>query len=336
MDIFLMSLSEDWYRKLPHDASEVAKGYIHKTEFYNQIPRPTWGININRDKPLLNDRNIRQGIQFAMNWEVAIREVFQGDATRMQTCSDGYAKVTFPDVKARPFDIKAAEQAFAKSGFARRGPDGVFVNDKGQRLSFTLTSGYKRFTDVFTILKKEAIKAGLELNLEIIELTSAWKKSDEKKHELIFGAKNVSPELYPRFRETFHGANAHKPDGSVKTDTNNETQTDSKELDAMIDAYDKAENMEDIVKIARQIVAWVHEDAAFVPAWVQPYYRTAYWRWMCWPKGWNARISRDWEDYHLFWIEEEIKADTLAAMKEGRTFPPGILVFDQWKEKNPA
>lgn len=334
IDIFSMRLADYWHRKLPASDPQVARGYISKITFYNQIPRPTWGISINCSRPLLKDRNIRQGIHFAMNWDLALREVFKGDATRMQTSADGYTQVTFPDLKARGFDITAAEQAFAKSGFTKRGPDGVLTNDKGERLSFTLTTGYKPYTDLFTILKKEAIKAGLELNLEIIELTAAWKKADEKKHDLAFAAKNVSVELYPRFRETWHSSNAYKEDGSIKTDTNNETQTASKELDALIEQYEKAETMEEIIRLARQMMAWLHEDAAFIPGWVQPYYRIACWRWLRWPQGFNARTSRDWEEFHLFWVDTTMKEETLRAMKENRAFPPQVLTFDQWKEND--
>ena len=336
IDIFSMRLAEYWYRSLPDAHPLVANGYIHKTTFYNEIPRPTWGMSINCSRPLLKERTIRRGIQYAMNWDVALQEGFKGDAVRMNTASDGYTLVTFPGIKAIPFDIAAAEKAFAEGGFTRRGSDGVFVNDKGERLSFTLTTGYKPYVNIFTILKKEAIKAGLELNLEIIELTAAWKKADEKKHDICFAAKNVSVEMYPRFRETWHSSNAYKEDGSIKTDTNNETQTSSKELDVMIEAYDKAETMEDIIALARKITAWLAEDAAFIPGWVQPYYRVAYWRWLCWPKGFNARSSREWEEWHLYWVDQDLKAETLAAIKSGKTFPPGLLTFDQWKEKPPA
>jgi hypothetical protein len=49
-----------------------------------------------------------------------------------------------------------------------------------------------------------------------------------------FTAFNINVEMYPRFWEDFHSSNAFKPDGSVKTDTNNFTQTNDKEIDALI------------------------------------------------------------------------------------------------------
>jgi microcin C transport system substrate-binding protein len=332
IDIFSMRLADYWYRKLPDSDERVTSGCIHKATFCNEIPRPTWAVLINRSRPLLDNRDIRQGIQFALNWELALREMFRGDAERMQTPCDGYSQVQFPGISARPFSTKEAEACFARAGFTSRGNDGVLVNDKGQRLSFTLTTGYKPYTDLFVILKNEALKAGLGLNLEIIEMTAAWKKMDEKKHDLAFGAKNVSVEMYPRFWENFHGVNAYKEDGSIKTDTNNETQTSIPELDALISAYDKAETMEEIVRLAREIVAILHEDAAFIPAFVQPYYRVAHWRWLRWPEGFNVRSSRDWEEFHLFWVDAAMKEETRRALASGSAaFPPSVRSFEQFR-----
>jgi microcin C transport system substrate-binding protein len=327
-----MRLADYWYRKLPDADERVASGCIQKATFFNEIPRPSWAVLINRSRPLLDNKDIRQGIQFALNWDLALREMFRGDAERMQTPCDGYSQVLFPGISARPFSTKEAEACFARAGFTSRGDDGVLVNSSGQRLSFTLTTGYKPYTDLFVILKNEALKAGLGLNLEIIEMTAAWKKMDEKKHDLAFGAKNISVEMYPRFWETFHGANAYKEDGSIKTDTNNETQTSIPELDKLISAYDKAETMEEIVRLAREIVAILHDDAAFIPAFVQPYYRVAHWRWLRWPEGFNVRSSRDWEEFHLFWVDTAMKEETRRTLASGTpAFPPSVRSFEQFR-----
>ncbi|MGI8605507.1 MAG: extracellular solute-binding protein [Verrucomicrobiales bacterium] len=320
-----------WHKKLTNQERIIASGYVEKATFYNQIPRPSWGMSLNCSKPLLGNRDIRQGLHYATNWELVCKEVFKGDAVPMETSSDGYSAVTFPETKARRFDVTKAEEAFARAGFTKRGGDGIFVNDQGQRLSFNITTGYKRHTEALTVIQQEARKAGVHYNLEILDQTTAWKKIDEKKHEISFAAKNTSVELYPRFWETFHSANAYKPDGSINTDTNNETQTASKDLDALIEAYDKSSTMEDIVRLARQIVKWLHEDAAFIPGWVEPFYRTACWRWVKWPEDFNVKTSRDWEEFHLFWIDPEAREETRRAMREGKTFPLRDLVFDQYR-----
>jgi microcin C transport system substrate-binding protein len=323
-----------WYNKLSEKAEpNVANGGIVRTTFYNQIPRPSWGMSINSMMPLLNDRNVRQGLQFATNWDLVCQSVFRGDAQRMQTPSDGYVAVTFPDTKARPFDPVQAAASFAKAGFTERGPDGIFRNAAGQRLSFTITTGYKRLAESLTIIQQEARKAGVEFRLEIMEPTAAWKKIDEKKHEISFGAKNTSVELYPRYWETFHGANAFKPDGSVQTETNNETQTNDPKLNALIEQYDRASTMDEIVRLAREIVAFIHEDAAFIPAFTEPFFRTAYWRWLKWPAGFQGKTARDADEGMVFWIDPAGREPVREALKRGETFPVELNVFDQFKSR---
>ena len=324
-----------WHNKFSDAEKSVANGGIVRTTFYNQIPRPSWAMSINRMQPLLNDKNIRQGLNYATNWDLVCQKIFRGDAQRMQTTSDGYVAVTFPDIKARPFDPAKAAECFAKAGFTERGPDGIFRNAAGQRLSFTITTAYVRWTELLVVLQEEAKKAGVDYKLEIVDFTTAWKKIDEKKHEICFGAKNISVELYPRYWETFHGANAYKPDGSVQTDTNNDTQTADKHLDSLIDAYDKAASMEEIVRLAREIQAWLHDDAAFIPAFVEPFYRTTYWRWVHWPESFNGKTSRDADEFGMFWIDTEERDRVKAALKRGEKFPVMTPIYDQYKLPTP-
>ena len=47
IDQFSMNLAEYWYEKLPNDDPDVANGYIHKKLFFNERPRPPYGLWIN-------------------------------------------------------------------------------------------------------------------------------------------------------------------------------------------------------------------------------------------------------------------------------------------------
>ena len=131
IDWFNMSLAEYWYDKLPDSAPEVQKGYIHKLKFFNDIPRPTYGLWMNESVPLLDNRDIRVGLQYAMNWELVIEKFSRGDWTRMQTTADGYGEFTHPTLRSRTFSVEQAQASFAKAGFTKRGPDGILVNDAG-------------------------------------------------------------------------------------------------------------------------------------------------------------------------------------------------------------
>lgn len=341
----LTNLPEYNYEKLPDSDPDVQKGYIHKVTFYNEIPRPSYGFWINQAKPLLDNRNIRVGIHYASNWDRVIKEYFRGDYIRMNTTADGYGEFTHPTLKAREFNIDRALEEFAKAGFRQRGPDGILVNQQGQRLSFTLSTGYRTFQDMLTIIKEEAAKAGLEFRLEVLDGTAGWKMAQEKNHDITFSALNVSPEMYPRYWETYHGDNAYdvpwlgdgvtpNPDRQIKTQTNNLQSIAIAELDKMINAYRKSDDAGEMRRLAFRMEEILYEDASFVPGFVQPFYRAAYWRWLRYPDDFNVKLSRGAGEYFLAWIDEDLKRETLEARKSGKAFEKVIQVYDQYAPKS--
>jgi len=333
--------SNVWYDKVSEAKPEVAAGYVVKSTFFHRIPCPDYGLWINESKPPLDNVNIRLGIQYSSNMELVCREYFRGDAVRQQTRSDGYGWRVNSEIAARPFDPAKAREYFAKAGYVQQGPDGVLVNDKGQRLSFTITSYSRRSQDELVILKQEALKSGLELNIEILDETTGWKKMQEKHHEIAFAAISRTVEMYPRYWDFFAGENAFDTpflaDGSpnparkVKPYTNNLTETAIPELDRLIHLYEHAETMDSVKDLASRMEKIIYDDAGWVNGWKQPFYRLAYWRWVRWPQKFNTMQSLDQEQYWLMWIDQDAQKETLAAKSDGRTFPKQVLTFDEYK-----
>lgn len=341
LDSFGMNLAEYWYDKLPDSDPDVRAGYIHKTKFYNDIPRPTYALWINSARPLLDDRDVRIGIHHATNWELVIGKFARGDWMRMNTTSDGWGEFTHPTLEARPFDVNAARASFARAGFTRAGSDGILLDDAGRRLSFTITTGYESLKDILPILREEAAKCGLEFRLEVLDATAAWKKAQEKQHDIIFSAFGVFPEMYPRYWETWHSANAYDraflPDGAVNPDRTPKVQTNNlvtladREIDRLIEAYDRSEDTEEMKRLAWTLEERIHENGSFVPAFIIPFYRTAHWRWIRHPADYNVKISDAWVQFFLFSVDEELRAETRRARRSGATFPVGLHTYDQFK-----
>lgn len=343
LDQFRLGLAEYWYEKLPNTDKDVEAGYIHKSVFYNQRPRPTLGLWINTGKPLLSNLDVRIGINHATNWQLVIDKFFRGDYVRMRTSSDGYGDFSHPTLTARPYDIEAAEAAFARAGFTQRGADGVLTNAAGDRLAFTLSSGYESLKDLLTILKEEALKAGLEFRIEVLDNTSGWKKVQEKKHDIHFVGFNVSLEMYPRFWETYHSVNAYNqaflPDGKVnparklKPQTNNLEAMAVPEMDRMVDAYRDSRDKQEMIRLAHAMTKLHHDYASYVPGYVQPFYRVGHWRWVRYPQGFNYKHSTRAGQLFVHWIDMDIKEETLQAKKSGRTFPKQVNVYDQFADE---
>ena len=341
-----LGLPEFWYEKLPDNHALVKNGHIEKIQFYNDVPRPTWALRLNSGDPVLSNRDIRVGLNYAMNFGLVIEKVFRGDYERMRTVADGYAARSHPTIKARPFSVEKAKEYFTKAGYSKIGGDGILQTPAGKRLSFTFTTPYKRLEDVMTVLKEEAKKAGVELQVEIMERTAAWKKISEKKHQIMLGALNTSVELYPRFWEPYHSDNAYKeakeerydangklkPGLSPKPVTNNFILMANKEIDDLIDTYRESEDLGEITKLAHALVEKIHDHAGYIPGWVRPWYRVGQWRWVKYPKGYNVRESRVPFEYHIHWIDTEEKVKTMRNVEEEKASgPSAIRMFDKYK-----
>jgi len=346
LDWYGLGLPKDWYDKLPDDDNRVARGFIHKYQFYNEVPRPTWAVRLNSHHQLLRNHDIRVGLNYALNFSEVIKREFLDDYERMNSVADGYGGRSHPSQKARPFSVSEARKFFAKAGFDQQGGDGILQNKDGQKLIFTFTTPYARLKNVLVILKEEALKCGVQLNLEILDRTAAWKKVDEKKHEMMLGALNTSVELYPRFFEPYHSYNAYEEpaaqlyneDGSLKQGltpkptTNNFTMTADRDIDALIAQYRDAESLEEITKLSHQLIAALHEHGAYVPGWVRPWYRVGSWRWIGWPEDFNVKLSRRPTEFHVHWIKPGEREKTMEALDDNSAkFTPVVKVYDQYK-----
>jgi microcin C transport system substrate-binding protein len=341
VDLYPISTT-NWFTKVKDDSPTVASGFTVKSIFYNQIPPPDFGLWINEAAPRLDDRNLRIGIHYATNMDLVCKQYFRGFARVQKTASDGYGWDMNPAVRPRAFDPQKAREYFARAGYTGQGPDGVLVNARGERLSFTITTSYRTYQDILVILKQEALKAGLEFKIEVLDETTGFEKIEGKKHEIALAAYSRTVEMYPRYWDFFASENAYDqaflPDGSpnparkAKPNTNNLSSVADPELDRLIAAYDKTETMDQVKELAAKIEQKIYDDASWVNGWSVPFYRVGYRPWIRWPKDFDAMQSLDYENFWLMWIDPDAQRETLAAKAEGRNLPVQILVHDKFKE----
>ena len=82
-----------------------------------------------------------------------------------------------------------------------------------------------------------------------------------------------------------------------------------------------------------QMEELLYEDGSFVPGFVIPFLRTAYWRWIRWPDDFNVKIATTAGEYHLYWIDPTREEETRNARRSGATFEPLDRVYDQYQVK---
>jgi microcin C transport system substrate-binding protein len=94
------------------------------------------------------------------------------------------------------------------------------------------------------------------------------------------------------------------------------------------------------IRLSHEIQQRIHDIGAFIPMYKVPYTREVYWRWIRLPEHHGVRmtnptlidpISENLRTDGLFWIDQDIKAETLEARRTGRVFPPVTIVDETWR-----
>lgn len=335
LDMFPLTRPMYWYEK--SEIEPVYKGYIERYTFYNRYPAIPYGLYLNIDKPLLDDKNIRIGIHHAMNWQKVIDVIHRGDYKRLNAFFSGYQLYSDPSIQARAYSIQEARKAFAAAGFTTEGRDGILMNSSGQRLSVSVT--YRQspsFDQMMAILREEAKSCGFELRLDSNEATVDYRKVMQKQHEMTFTAWVITPPT-PDYYQYIHSSNARDERGNIKQQTNNIFSWAREDTDVLSEAARNARTEEELSEYCMKLQRIVHDEAIFVPGFTVDFLRVGSWRWVKWPDSEETRfcppVIYDPTEAHVLWIDEAVKKETIEAMRKGKVFPEVNRIFDDYREK---
>jgi len=327
VDIFNVTIPKYWHVKT--NIPLVKDGYVKKVWFFNDTQQSASGMWLNQDRAIFKDQNVRYAFAHAMNVGKVIQKVLRNDYFRLEHGFMGYGRYSNTKIKARRFDLEKVEHYMKKAGW-KRGSDGIWAKD-GMRFSVEVTYSFAEHTPRLVVLKEEAKKAGVELKLQQLDQSATFKKILEKKHDVAWMGWSTS--LRPQYWEHFHSKNAHKPQ------TNNITNTDDPEMDKLIDAYRDSLEEEERISLSLKIQEKIHEIGTFIPTFMVPYVRQAYWRWWELPDVPGTKMSGDlFSPFSsatggLFWYDDDVKSETEKAMKEKKSFPNETRVDKTYKMK---
>lgn len=338
LETFFLTRPEYWYEK--SEMEPVYKGYIERVTFYNRYPKVPRGLYLNVSKKPLDNRDVRVGIQHAMNWRKVIDLMFRGDYQRLNAFNEGYVHFSDPAIRARPYSIQLAREAFRAGGFTVEGPDGILRRPDGAPLSLSATYPGMPLTDrMFAILREEARPCGLDLRLDGLEVTVAYKKEMQKQHEIALGSWMTSPPV-PDFHQFLHSSNAYDDKGNLKPQTNNVFVWARPDTDALSEKVRTSRTVEELREASWTLQRIMHDEAIFVPGYSVDFVRVGSWRWVRWPDCPDTRYSPpvvyDPHEAFVFWIDEDLRRETLAARRSGKSFGESTRVVDDYREAVPA
>lgn len=325
VDVFDMTPPKYWHVK--SRTPVIENGYVNMIWFYNDTRRSPFGLYLNQDKEIFKDINVRYAFAHAMNIQKVIEKVLRNDYFRLQHGFVGYGPYSNNRIKAREFDLEKVDHYMEKAGW-KRGTDGVWAKN-GRRFTVEILYGSERHTPKLVVLKEEARKAGIELELQKLDPSTWYTKISESKHEAVM--MGFGSNLRPSYWQSFHSDNAHK------ARTNNVTNTDDPELDKMIEAYRNSLDEQERIQLSHEIQEKVHKIGAFVPTSMVPYIRRAYWRWWRLPEIPGTKESGSLfgpfssATGGLFWYDKQLQEETKKAMKKKRKLPPVTIVEEIYR-----
>ncbi len=327
LDTFGLTLPKYWHEK---SKTRVFKdGLVHRIWFFNDLQRPSYGMWLNQDRDIFKDLRLRRAFAHAMNIEKVLSQVLRGDYFRLPQAFYGYGEYTDFSIQARKYDVGKVKALMEQAGW-KRGGDGIWLK-QGRRFSVKVTYGYAEHMPRLAVLKEEALKAGIELELEKLDPSAMFKKFLEKQHDVAWMA--WSTNLRPSYWQGWHSDNAHKPQ------TNNITNTDDPELDSLIDQYRASLDSKERIGLSRIIQNKIHDICAYVPTYMIPYVRLGYWRWMKLPEFHGTRMSESLFDPFsstlggLFWIDDQARKQTMDIRSRSGRFKPVTMIDTQFKPK---
>ncbi len=323
IDVFSARDADFWYEGL--EIEPLYKGWIQRVHFSNIWPRNCFGFHLNCSRPPFNDKNVRRGFHHALNIRMVIDTIFRGDYTRAGSYFAGFGKFTDESITALPYSPERAREYFARAGYTEEGADGILQKADGTRLQIVVSARIDPlYTNCMNVLREEAARCGVDLRLDQMDDTVFYMKVKEKQYNAALFSWGFSPPL-PDASSYFLSRYAQKADGSPLPGTNNITATNSPMLDRAIFDAKLASNEEDAAAALHRVQRLIAATGAWVPGWTSDYWRFAQWRWLRWPDTPECRFCPpryyDPLDSHLYWIDEDIKRETLRARADGTAFP---------------
>lgn len=325
LDSFSLTQPDFWHERAQGDLFQ--HGYIEKVWFYNDIPQSAQGLWLNVNSAPLDDVRVRLAFAHAINADKVINTLLRGDYQRLETHNVGYGDYDNTAIKPRAFDLARAVALLEAAGWTELGPDAI-RRKNGERLSLAISYGRGDLTDRLVILKEEAKKAGIELQLQLLDSSAFIKKVLEKNHQVAllgWASGGFSPEYW----QFYHSDNANKPQ------TNNITNFADPTMDQLIDAYRAELDKSRRVAMAHKMEQIIFDAGVFVPLFKVPYTREAHWAWIKLPQQLGTRTSGNLTDAlnaGLFWIDTDLKNDIRSLRRQHTALQAPVTVVDEtWR-----
>lgn len=339
LDMMAGTSARSWNEDFTFPA--VRKGWIRRARIMTDWPNGLYGLHMNLEAPIFRNKDFRKAMQYLVNFDRVNQNLMYGEFVRQESFFDG-TEYASPRVRAYGFDPAKAREHLARAGYSRpaelraqtgwgrlvntvRGllftrsdTDDVLVNARGERASFTLIHGSKGLERHLTVMQQEFRRAGIDMQLRLLEPGTAFERGLERKYEMTLTSRTTS--FYPGPRQYLH------TDFKAKTNNNNIWGFGTPEVDELIRIYEEDLDPARRREAMQRIDETVHDEAFYIPFWSAPFLRVVHWDYIRFPDTWMPPRTQQLTDYLVYWIDPARKAAVEQAMKDDRALPPDASI----------
>lgn len=161
------------------------KVFANKVE--NSQPKSFGFVGFNFKREMFQDKNTRVALSHLMNRDLMNKKFFNG-WNYLATSPVFVKSEQAPANKPIEFNTKKAQELLGKAGWADSDKNGVLdktVNGQKTELKFSLIYANKDSEKYWTIFKEDAKKAGVEIELKLLEWNSFVKTIDDKNFDMM-------------------------------------------------------------------------------------------------------------------------------------------------------
>jgi ABC-type transport system substrate-binding protein len=231
------------------------KKYI-KVKAKNKNNRGYTYIGWNLRDPKFKDKRVRIALNYLMNREMMLSKFFYG----MFDAANGPIATTRDDndhsVKPIPFDVEKAKSIFKEAGWKDTDKNGILdkiVDGKKVELSFNILYSTELWQKWLTVYKEDAAKAGVDVNMQLLEWNSFLKNMEEGKFDAV--ALSWGGDTYDfDFKRIWHSDSRLKG-GANQIDYSNPL------VDKLIEQHRRTLDRKQRLELSHKIFRMIAEDA---------------------------------------------------------------------------
>jgi microcin C transport system substrate-binding protein len=306
-DYFWVNKSQWWVEELvPSKVDAIQRGLIQKHKFFNDAPIGTAGMAINMTRPPLDDVRMRRALSHLRNRPLLIDELFFNEYGALSSYYQG-GTYQNPNNKELVYDPLTAVDLLEEMGWTKFDSEGYRTKD-GRRLRFEVSYRDKLFERNLTIYQEDCKRAGIELELKLLDQTTHWKNVRQRQYDLSSMAWGAL--VFPNPETSFSGELAKL------VDNNNITGFSNARVDELLEEYDVEYDVNRRIEIIREIDGIIYEATPYVLDWYSPCERVMYWNRFSQP-DWGIWRTNDKDNMmYCWWVDPEKEKKLEAAKKD--------------------